>query len=1079
MVKKIKSKIAIILATLAVFCFGLGVCVFQTDLVKAQTSVSVLDGFTMNEKASVRRADPVGIRFTVNLDEETRTLYENLCSSSTVEIGSILLPEDMLNGGELTLDTDNVLRIPTEVWKEEDHSVFQSVLGGQGGANLPESYYNRPITARGYIEATDDSGNVTIYYTKNACTRSIGYVAVKAREAGDDTELLEKIAEKTIIDISLADQNLSLVAGKGSILSNALNGEFDSTATKLVIGGIYQDIAENVSYEIANTSVASVDAEGKITAKTTGTTTVTATYTYGGVEYSASSNLTVSNDFVGESDYSILITESAKTGNTNEYLAALKIQEVVKKASGVELPIVTETLNEVTTGKYVSVGKTNLVNSTNGAVSVSGDLDTQSIVTAVDNTLFILGNTEFGTLLGVQQWLGDVLGYDFFLKDTYSVTAETIDLPTETIEYIPQIEYNSIDRNGNVAHEWGIQNYASGVIQVGGNIHNSTLVLSPDTYYSNYADWYATKTTTVLWWENTELITDSSGKAAELCYTAHGNTTAYNAMVATTASKIVEAFNANPTLHRVAFSVRDGYYECNCDTCTSKGNTSDTFVIFLNDVCAKVEESLSGDARQSKFKIVTLAYHQTNEAPNNISSLANYASFKNHVELWFGDSYGDYTDGLKDSSSAKNQEIYNNFVAWKNLVGDNDTLLWVYYTNTKNGFVPYNTFTAIRENYALAYDTGVDNVFNQTIQGVTGWTMLKHYLISKLAWNAKPTDSEWNAWIDEYFENAYGNGATAMREWFNDWLDDDLSAYATEDSDPAIHRDMVSESNFPKATMEKWVGYANTAIAALDENDPNYTRHYNNIVLEKLSPEYFLIELYGMTADYAQEFVWGAELWGITHLGENVKIDATLAEIESNIESATIEDKFFAELQSDGTYLVTLENGNIKAGTTYTLTGTTASSITASVDGELNVSLTSSASVGEANSVMVSSSDYTVTFTNVIAVTKILRTAEDINVLNGAKAGAGNYITGYYLLGNDIDCADALYEAGSYSTGFFRAVFDGNGYTISNIKVGSCGIFGALYGATIKDVNFENVSIVSTANNFNALLAGSVTNNTT
>ena len=90
-----------------------------------------------------------------------------------------------------------------------------------------------------------------------------------------------------------------------------------------------------------------------------------------------------------------------------------------------------------------------------------------------------------------------------------------------------------------------------------------------------------------------------------------------------------------------------------------------------------------------------------------------------------------------------------------------------------------------------------------------------------------------------------------------------------------------------------------------------------------------------------------------------------------------------------------------------------------------------------------------------------------------------DYVTGYYLLGNDIDCADALYEAKSYSTGFFRGVFDGNNYTISNIKVGSCGIFGALYAATIKDVNFTNVSIIATANNFNGLLAGSVTNNST
>ena len=52
--KKIKNKIAIILTVLTVVCFGLGVF-FQFDTVKATSTVGVLDGFLMDEKASVRR----------------------------------------------------------------------------------------------------------------------------------------------------------------------------------------------------------------------------------------------------------------------------------------------------------------------------------------------------------------------------------------------------------------------------------------------------------------------------------------------------------------------------------------------------------------------------------------------------------------------------------------------------------------------------------------------------------------------------------------------------------------------------------------------------------------------------------------------------------------------------------------------------------------------------------------------------------------------------------------------------------------------------------------------------------------
>ena len=1064
--RNLKRKFSILLASCTLFVMGLGFSLWKKQPSIMEVRAEVLNDFVIEEQAAIRSKTPLGIRFMVNLGEEAQEAYNEL---SNVSCGSILLPEDMLDG-ELTLQTANVLNVPTQIWRQEGMT-YQSVLGGSvddGGniMDIPESFYNRPIVARGYITGKKDGISYT-YYTENTSIRSIGYVAAMATDAGETSDLLTKIVNKVEYGVVANDYTMSTSVGDGAILRNQYVAQADaSSVAYFTIGGVKYG-ANDIAYSIDNTGVVAIE-EGKIVAKSTGNATLTASYTYNGNSYSKTCSITVTDEFAGTSDYSILLPANA---TANEIKAANTVQKVFEK-TGASLPIVNETGSETTADKYISIGETTLAKA-NVALSVTKN--TASQVATVDNMMFIRGLTDVGTLNGAQQWLGDVLDYDYFLKDTYSVEAKSVELPT-AMSYIPDIEYNMIDRNDDVIKEYGLQKYSDGVIQVGGDIHNSTLALKPDTYYSTYADWYATKTTKILSWTRTELIKDASGKAAELCYTAHGNTTAYNAMVETAADKIVEAFKANPTQNRASFSVRDGYYECNCTACQAKGNTSDTVVTFLNDVSAEVEAGLAGDARQSTFKIVTLAYHQTNVAPKNISSLTNYSSFKNHVELWFGDSYGDYTDGLKNSSSSKNQEIYTNFQKWSSLIGDTNVLLWVYYTNTQNGFVPYNTFTAIRENYAMAKEMGVDYMFNQTIQAKSGWTMLKHYLISKLAWNANPTDAEWSAWIDEYFANAYGSGANAMRNWFNDWLDDSVSAYATSDSDPAIHRDMATKSNFPKATLENWINYAEAALLNLDESDPNYTQYYNNILLEKLSPEYFLIELYGMTADYASEFVWGVELWGITHLGEKVTIDATLNDIRGDIESTTIEDAFYAELQSDGTYKVTLQNGNIKAGTTYAITGATESSATATTDGELTISLSSSIWPGTVREVKVSSADYGITFSNVIPVTKILTTAEDINLLNATAATAN--LSGYYILGNDIDCENAKYEAGAMNGKQFIGTFDGRGYTISNIKVGSCGIFGVMSSnAVVKNVNFENVSI-TTGNNYTALLAGACWNST-
>ena len=817
--KMLKRKISTLLASVTLLVMGCGITLLNVSERNVEAYASTLSGFMVEETAAIRKSTPVGIRFTVNLDTNAQDVYEDL---ENVTCGSILLPQNMLDG-ELTLETAKIVNIPTTVWRTEGVT-YQSVLGGsvdsEGNVtDIPASFYNRPIVARGYITGTK-GGNEYTYYTENTAVRSIGYIAAMATDDGDSSELLTKIVNGTTKTLVASNQTLSINGAEGVVLKNAYASELSGLdVAYLEIGGIKSEV--EVTYSIDKTNVAAIE-NGKIVAKSVGNAILTASCEYNGQSYEATSAITVSNDFVGQTDYTILLSANA---TATETVAANTLKKAFGKL-GAEIEIATETGNETTADKYISIGETALAKA-NVALSVTKA--TASQVSSVDNTMFIRGVTDNGTLNGVQQWLGDALDYDYYTKDTYSVSAQAVNLPAAT-SYTPDIEYNMIDRSADVMQDYGLQKYSDGVIQLGGNTHNSTLVLHPDTYYNSYADWYATKTTTVLWWETTELIKDSSGKAAELCYTAHGNSTAYNAMVNTAANKIVDGFKANPTLHRISFSVRDGYYECNCDACEAKGNTSDTLVAFLNDVCAKVETGLAGDARQSTFKVVTLAYHQTNEAPKNIASLANYASCKNPVELWFGDSYGDYTDGLKDSTSSKNQEIYTNFQKWSSLVRETDVLLWVYYTNTKNGFVPYNTFTAIRENYAMAYNAGVDYMFNQTIQGRSGWTMLKHYLISQLAWNATPSDAEWNEWLDAYFENAYGSGATAMRKWFNDWLDDSTSAYATSDSNPAIHKDMVTTSNFPKATMQQWIAYADAALMNLDENDPNYTQYYNNII---------------------------------------------------------------------------------------------------------------------------------------------------------------------------------------------------------------------------------------------------------
>ena len=89
-------------------------------------------------------------------------------------------------------------------------------------------------------------------------------------------------------------------------------------------------------------------------------------------------------------------------------------------------------------------------------------------------------------------------------------------------------------------------------------------------------------------------------------------------------------------------------------------------------------------------------------------------------------------------------------------------------------------------------------------------------------------------------------------------------------------------------------------------------------------------------------------------------------------------------------------------------------------------------------------------------------TAEQLNQVMHNDSFMMNNINAKIMLGADIDLSGIDWEAvGLLDEGIeacFRGVFDGNGYTISNLTARG-GFFAALDDATIKNIRFENVNI--------------------
>ena len=1110
MKKGLKFKI-ISLTLCAASCLTLGLATLNNTEKSASAATSTqisemhtLSGFQIDETASIRREDPVGIRFTTNVSAEIKAqiISELGGDASKVAFGTLIIPTDFLGDAELTHNTPSVVEGRATAWRSDTE--YTVVLGGKGGANLSESYYNRPISARGFAINTQ-TGEVC--YTSNTACRSIGYVAYKAQQVdGDDSDLIADIVEKTKTEL-VFNENVSLNGGTGlGIISNEYNQQ-SADVFVLKIGGIVEDT--EIVYTSSNTDVITVE-NGEITAVGSGTSTVTATVTYNGVEYTASKELSTDH-YATSTQFTILL---AKTATANEKTAANKLQTVILEATGVGIPIVIESGSETTDGKYISIGNTVLA----AACDVS-DLtkNTATRVKTIGNTIFVRGKTDVATLYGVQQLLSDVVGYEYYLDNTY-VVEETKEIVITDKDYVPQIdEVWQIGGKADqiVAEEHAAVSYVANLVPIGttdaqdqgserykGAAHNSILFFNEgvddDSLYTSssksYKKWYATNSSNYYLTGKSGLASLLSGAGKqELCYTAHGDSAVRSAMIEKLTTEMfrkmttIEEFKS---YNRVAFSHNDVQTWCTCSNCTKEGNPSDNMLKFILDVAANLKTKLAnaGDARANTFKICTLFYNETNLYPENI---ANYQSavdnYMPHVELWFAETRADYHVSL-DTPTDWNDTAKSNFDKWTALANSKgaEVLWWGYYTSAKSSFIPYNSIDALRANYALAYEAGVDYMFNQMMQYTVNWSRLKQYLASELRWNATPDDNIWDGWIADYMNAAFGPGAEAMTEYYNAWKDwaegnEDSFENTVGYSGSGIYKllsEVATTDNMSAETLQEWIAACNKAIAALDVNDDRYTLYYNNIALERMTPLYLIMHLYVYTYElegtydtktsysvkdsayilpYAQDFLDAAALWNVNQDGELTNLDnfkAALTEQISGITEYAESDK--QTVVADAT--ITLNSAYIASGETYTATlinsaGEVAATAVNASNGSATLTFDSAPAVGACNVVLRSSSKV-ITFTNVLVATGTISNYSELKALTGKESN------GYYVLTNDITDATGTITLRS---GTFSGVLDGYGYTVDGVSVGASGMFRALSGATIKNINFTNYAATGPA----------------
>ena len=393
--------------------------------------------------------------------------------------------------------------------------------------------------------------------------------------------------------------------------------------------------------------------------------------------------------------------------------------------------------------------------------------------------------------------------------------------------------------------------------------HLTTVFIYPGHYYSTHPKWFATK--------NGNTGTYSNGPSYvdwQLCFTAHGDTSEYNAMVNETATKIKNEYDRQFPTNRptkiLELTVADNDNRCNCSACKAMeaqyGSLAATLIKFVNDVNSKVHSSSAYD----NLEIGTSAYLQYEKPPVGITS---------DVAVRIAPIRANYFHSIDDREY--NEDAYQMFEGWSKVARLHS---WLYETNFENYLLPFNSFESItksikymsQKNVEYAYIEGQHNVADQRR---TGFTDLKVYLDGKFMHNP---DSDYNELLDRYFLNYFGEGHEKMRTFFDE-LVNRMNQFDT--SYTPISAGINTKRIWNKDELEKWVSLCKEAIDLV--SNPIIKE---NILAESIFPQFALCSLFGSSYSsnviYAmrQSFKNDADSLGINMTKDSSSIANTIRE---------------------------------------------------------------------------------------------------------------------------------------------------------------------------------------------------------
>ncbi len=403
--KRIASVLMGICVTAFVCSAGSAIYFAQADDATAQPVL------TMQEGASIRNFNPVGIRFITKISKEDYT--EITAADENAIFGTLILPKEILGDQALTLEnseTLNAVNIVAEHWREDTETAksFTGVLVGienpDGSySDFPAEFYGEDLYAVSYCSYGEN-----VIYAGNPQTYSIAYIASALSAAGKNDPLYTEITD-SVLGENFAFQEATV---------NLLAGETAQTALSHNLKALYTS---------SDDAVATVSETGEITAVAIGSATITAT---------------IGNK---KAECAVTVVEEVKTletrwtmelkGQTDDVVVAVK--DISSEIKGDVKKVEIEGYNYYDGDTFLSTGTKDILKSANGDGTITlsppyryreGMGDTTVVVTTTQGvytmpmsiyTLAISNADEldqFGSYT-TQQWKTDGTWDGYFVLD--------------------------------------------------------------------------------------------------------------------------------------------------------------------------------------------------------------------------------------------------------------------------------------------------------------------------------------------------------------------------------------------------------------------------------------------------------------------------------------------------------------------------------------------------------------------------------------------------------------------------------------------------------------------------------------